>query len=73
MVTIPRQLIVFTILFMFLALIVAREVAAAAVQTQGGKFAGMVMIPAGEFTMGRTAAQKTKRQRTNCFCRTSNR
>lgn len=39
---------------MFLAVIAAREIrAAAALGTQGGKFAGMVMIPAGEFTMGR--------------------
>ncbi|MBM4259855.1 MAG: formylglycine-generating enzyme family protein [Deltaproteobacteria bacterium] len=49
-----RKLRVFTILFMFHAMIAAREIrAAAAVEPQGGKFAGMVMIPAGEFTMGR--------------------
>lgn len=54
MVTNLRKLIVLTILFMVLAMIAARELrAAAAVETQGGKFAGMVNIPAGEFTMGR--------------------
>ena len=59
MVTNPRKLIVFTILFMFLAMIAAREIrAAAAVETQGGKFAGMVIIPAGEFTMGRDSGPK---------------
>ena len=54
-----RKLIVFTILFMFLAMIAAREIrAAAAVETQGGKFTGMVIIPAGEFTMGRDSGPK---------------
>jgi iron(II)-dependent oxidoreductase len=44
---------------MFLAMIAAREIrAAAAVETQGGKFAGMVIIPAGEFTMGRDSGPK---------------
>lgn len=43
---------VFSILFMFLAAIAAQEVrAAAAAKTQAEKFAGMVLIPAGEFTM----------------------
>jgi iron(II)-dependent oxidoreductase len=44
---------------MFLAMVAAAEIrAAAAVETQGGKFAGMVMIPAGEFTMGRDSGPK---------------
>jgi len=44
---------------MFLAMIAAREIrAAAAVEAQGGKFAGMVIIPAGEFTMGRDSGPK---------------
>jgi len=52
---------VFTILVMFLAMIAAREIrAAAAVETQGGKFAGMVLIPAGEFTMGRDSGPKNE-------------
>ena len=51
--------LVFAILFMFLAMIAAREIrAAAAVETQGGKFAGMVIIPAGEFTMGRDSGPR---------------
>jgi iron(II)-dependent oxidoreductase len=46
-------------MFMFLSMIAAREIrAAAAVETQGGKFAGMVIIPAGEFTMGRDSGPK---------------
>ena len=50
-----RKLIVFTILFIFLAMITAREIrAAAAVETR----AGMVIIPAGEFTMGRDSGPK---------------
>ena len=54
-----RKLIVFTIFFMFLAMTAAREIrAAAAVETQGGKFTGMVIIPAGEFTMGRDSGPK---------------
>ena len=54
-----RMLIVFTILFMFLAMIAAREIrTAAALETQGGKFGGMVMIPGGEFTMGRDSGPK---------------
>src|SRR5688500_15064515 len=54
-----RKLIVFTILFMLPSMIAARETrAAAAVETQGGKFAGMVNIPAGEFTMGRDSGPK---------------
>lgn len=49
-----RKRIVVTTLFMFAAAIAAREIrAAAAAETRGGKFAGMVLIPAGEFTMGR--------------------
>lgn len=61
MVTNPRKLIVLTILFMVLAMIAARELrAAAAVETQGGKFAGMVNIPAGEFTMGRDGGPKNE-------------
>lgn len=54
MATNVRKPIVFPILFMFLLLIPARESrAAAAVETRGGKFAGMVLIPAGEFTIER--------------------
>mgnify|MGYP003576529993 FL=1 len=54
-----RKLIVFTILFMLPTMIAVREIrAAAAVETQGGKFAGMVNIPAGEFTMGRDNGPK---------------
>jgi iron(II)-dependent oxidoreductase len=44
---------------MLLAIIAAREIrAAAAVEAQGGKFAGMVLIPAGEFTMGRDSGRR---------------
>ena len=58
------KLIVFTILLMFLAIIAARETrAAAAVETQGGKFAGMVMIPGGGFTMGRDSGPKAANPR----------
>ena len=54
-----RKLIVFTIVFMFLAMIAAGQTrAAAAVEPQGGKFAGMVLIPAGEFTMGRDSGRR---------------
>ena len=59
MATNSRQQMVLTILFMFLALFAAREIrAAAAVETQTGKLAGMVNIPAGEFTMGRDSGPK---------------
>lgn len=51
------KLRVFTILFMFLVVIAVREVRAAEA-AHGGKFAGMVMIPAGEFTMGRDGGPK---------------
>jgi iron(II)-dependent oxidoreductase len=54
-----RTMVVFTIQFLFLAVIAAPEIrAAAAAETQGGKFAGMIIIPAGEFTMGRDDGPK---------------
>ena len=54
-----RQLIVPVILLMLFAMIAAREIrAGSAGEAQGGKFAGMVSIPAGEFTMGRDSGPK---------------
>ena len=61
MATTLRKLIVLTISFIFFAMIAAREMrAATAVETQGGKFAGMVLIPAGEFTIGRDGGPKNE-------------
>lgn len=54
-----QRRIAFTPLLLFLAMIAAREIrAAAAAETPGGKLAGMVLIPAGEFTMGRDGGPK---------------
>lgn len=50
-----------TIMFLFLAMSAAREIRAAApVGTQGGRFAGMVMVPAGEFIMGRDGGPRNE-------------
>lgn len=56
-----RQPSIFTILLIFVATIAAPEIGAAAASgSQSGKFAGMVMIPAGEFTMGRDGGPKNE-------------
>jgi formylglycine-generating enzyme required for sulfatase activity len=61
MIKYARKLKLLMVLFTVLGMIAAREIhAAATAATQGGKFAGMVLIPAGEFTMGRDGGPKNE-------------